>query len=417
MVRLLEHLGFGHLHLYGSSLELGLMPTTLSALSQGILKFKLIGVYAMIDQSNDGAGVGLHNMTKLYDVPEFVKSASAAAITGQGSELPPNVYGDTRNLKFPCHSSPATYVSMAYFLDQEKNLGKVASAIKDRILRAADYFGIRADVDALVEKHASQQSHTENDLNDSDFAMVVKFENGTKNRSYPLRNPEEVKAAANWIEKYAADLNFHDRKVIATKILEKSAEFAVRLPNEDAINKFAANGLVSRTKAAGMLFDRAKALKIIKKDPEIQEMLAKTAQHVLSSTGADLDKAASIIEAVDKQYKFKSLGSASDLYSLSVKQASKLVNDHVQLTNGSVYEKTALETIKLDELKDVFGESFADRVSSGGLFVDAEKLAEELVTLPRNDANLFDRLVDGLGVKTAYKQASSNVIKVESFLS
>ena len=166
-----------------------------------------------------------------------------------------------------------------------------------------------------------------------------------------------------------------------------------------------------------MLFDRAKALKIIKKDPEIQEMLAKTAQHVLSSTGADLDKAASIIEAVDKQYKFKSLGSASDLYSLSVKQASKLVNDHVQLTNGSVYEKTALETIKLDELKDVFGESFADRVSSGGLFVDAEKLAEELVTLPRNDANLFDRLVDGLGVKTAYKQASSNVIKVESFLS
>jgi hypothetical protein len=355
-------------------------------------------------------------MTKLYDVPEFVKSASAAAITGQGSELPPNVYGDTRNLKFPCHSSPATYVSMAYFLDQEKSLGKVASAIKDRILRAADYFGIRADVDSLVEKHASQQSHTENDLSDSDFAMVVKFENGTKNRSYPLRNHEEVKAAAEWVEKYASDLNFHDRKVIASKILEKSAEFAVRLPNEDTINKLAANGLVSRTKAASMLFDRAKALKIIKKDPEIQEMLAKTAQHVLSSTFADMDKAASIIEAVDKQYKFKSLGSASDLYSLSIKQASKLVNDHVQLTNGSVYEKSALESIKLDELKDVFGNSFADRVSSGGLFVDAEKLAEELATLPRNDANLFDRLVDGLGVKTAYKQASSNVIRVESFI-
>lgn len=393
------------------------MPATLSALSQGILKFKLIGVYAMIDQSNDGAGVGLHNMTKLYDVPEFVKSASAVAITGQGSELPPNVYGDTRNLKFPCHSSPATYVSMAYFLDQEKNLGKIASAIKGRILRAADYFGIRADVDALVEKHASHQLHTENDLNDSDFAMVVKFENGTKNRSYPLRNSEEVKAAADWIEKYASDLNFYDRKIIATKILEKSAEFAVKLPNEDTINKFAANGLVSRTKAAEMLFDRAKALKTIKKDPEIQEMLAKTAHHVLSSKGVDFDKAASIIEAVDKQYKFKSLGSASDLYSLSVKQASKLVNDHVQLTNGSVYEKTALETIKLDELKDVFGESFANRVSSGGLFVDAEKLAEELATLPRNDAQLFDRLVDGLGVKTAYKQASSNVIKVETFLS
>ena len=60
--------------------------------------------------------------------------------------------------------------------------------------------------------------------------------------------------------------------------------------------------------------------------------------------------------------------------------------------------------------------NFAERVSSGGLFVDAEKLAEELVTLPRNDANLFDRLVDGLGVKTAYKQDKVNEIKVENFI-
>jgi hypothetical protein len=370
----------------------------------------------MIDQSNDGAGVGLHNMTKLYDVPGFVKSASASAITGQGTELPPSVYGDTRNLKFPCHSSPATYVSMSYFLDQEKTLGKIASAIKDRILKASDYFGIRADVDALVEKHASSQTHSESDLSDSDFAMVVKFEDGTKARSYPLRNTAEVQAAASWIEKFAGDINFHDRKVIATKILEKCAEFGVAISNEDEINKLATNGLVSRTKVANMLFDRAKALKIIKKDSDIQELLAKTAQVVLESTSPDLDKAASIIESVDKQYKFKLLGSYRDLYSLSVKQASAAMDEHVQLTNGSVYKKASLEPIKLDELKDVFGEEFADRISSGGLFVDAEKLAEELVTLPRNDANLFDRLVDGLGVSTIYKKASFDAIKVENFI-
>jgi hypothetical protein len=305
---------------------------------------------------------------------------------------------------------------MSYFLDQEKTLGKIASAIKDRILKASDYFGIRADVDALVEKHASAQTHSENDLSDSDFAMVVKFEDGTKARSYPLRNTAEVQAAASWIEKFAGDINFHDRKVIATKILEKGAELGAALSNEDEINKFAANGLVSRTKVANMLFDRAKALKIIKKDSDIQELLAKTAQVVLESTSPDLDKAASIIESVDKQYKFKLLGSYRDLYSLSVKQASAAMDEHVQLTNGSVYKKASLEPIKLDELKDVFGEEFADRISSGGLFVDAEKLAEELVTLPRNDANLFDRLVDGLGVSTVYKKASFDAIKVEDFI-
>ena len=393
------------------------MPNMPSALSQLGLKFKLIGVFAMIDQSNDGAGVGLHNMTKLYDVPEFVKSASAAAITGQGSELPPNVYGDTRNLKFPCHSSPATYVSMAYFLDQQETFGKIASTIKDRILKAADYFGIRPELDSLIEKHASMQKHSEEDLADDDFAIVVKFETGRKTSSYPIRNAEEVKAAADWMSKYANDLNFSDRKTIADKILTKAAEYGVRLDNETDINKFAANGLVSKTKVASMLFDRAKALKTLKKDPEVQLMLAKTAQHILNNDSPGLmDKAASIISSVDTEYKIKSLGSVNDLYSITVKEANAIANDHVQLTNGSVYKKAELENIKLDEIKDVFGSEFADRVSSGGLFVDSEKLAEELMTLPRGDASLFDTLVGSLGVKTAYKQASSKVIKVEDFV-
>ena len=188
------------------------------------------------------------------------------------------------------------------------------------------------------------------------------------------------------------------------------------MDNDDTLNKLAANGLVSRTKAASMLFDRAKALKTLKKDSDIQTMLAKTAQHVLASTDADLDKAASIIESVDKEYKLKSLGSYSDLYSLSIKKASEALDSHVQLTNGSVYKKAALESIALDELRSVFGEEFTDRVSSGGLLVDSEKLAEELTTLPRKDAGLFDKLVDSLGVKTAYKKASFDVVRVEDFI-
>jgi hypothetical protein len=417
MVRLLGQKAHGIS--IGSALLLGLMfriDITLFQLTPA-WKFKLIGVFAMIlDQSNDGAGVGLHSMTKLYNVPEFVKSASTADITGQGNNLAPNVYGDTRTLRFPCHSSPATYVSMSYFLDQEQSLGKVASAIKTRILKAADYFGIRADVDSLVEKHAALRTHSENDLSDSDFAMVVNFENGNKTRSYPLRNSNEVKAAADWIEKFAGDINFYDRKVISTKILEKASEYGVKLDNDDTLNKLAANGLVSRTKAANMLFDRAKALKTLRKDSDIQTMLAKTAQHVLETSDADLDKAASIIELVDREYKLKSLGSYSDLYSLSVKQASEALDSHVQLTNGSVYKKAALESIALDELRSVFGEEFTDRVSSGGLLVDSEKLAEELTTLPRKDAGLFDKLVDSLGVKTAYKKASFDAVRVEDFI-
>ena len=417
MVILLLQLGQEQEH--GSALESGLMPARLRTSVHWTLPLnKNIGVFVMIiDQVSDKSGVKLHGFTKLYNVPEFVKSASSGDITGNGTDLPSSVYGDPRTLKFPCHTPSSTYVSLAYFLDQEESFGKIASSIKERILKAGDYFGIRPSLDGLITKHASMQKHSEDNLPDDDFAIVVKFETGRKTRSYPIRNEQEVKAAAEWMGKYANDLNFKDRKTIAGKILVKAAEYGVSLANESEITKFAADGLVSKVKVANMLFDRAKALKVLKKDPEIQEMLAKTAQHVLNNSAPDImDKAASIISSVDEQYKFKSLGSVNDLYTLSVKTASKLASAHIQLTNGSVYKKAELESIKLDEIKDLFGNEFADRVSSGGLFVDSEKLAEELATLPRGDAGLFDKLVDGLGIKTAYKQASSNVIKVEDFV-
>ena len=286
-------------------------------------------------------------------MPEFVKSASSSELTGSGSNLPSSAYGDPRTLKFPCHTSASTFMSMAYFLDQEKSFGKVASVIKDRITKAADFFGIRSEVNELVEKHASMQKHSEEDLSDDDFAIVVKFESGHKTRSYPIRNAEEVKAAAEWMNKYANDLNFTDRKTIATKILEKSAEFGVGLCNENELMKFAANGMVSKTKVASMLFDRAKALKTLRKDQDIQVMLTKTAQHVLSNDSAELmDKAAAIIDSVDTQYKFKSLGSVNDLYLITVKQASEMLNDHIQLTNGSIYKKAELEKQALLQSQD-----------------------------------------------------------------
>lgn len=371
----------------------------------------------IIDQVDDKGGVKLHNLTKLYDMPEFVKSASSVDLTGSGASLPSSAYGDPRTLKFPCHTSSSTYMSMAYFLDQEKEFGKLASSVKDRILKAGDFFGVRPDLDQLIENHGLMQKHSEEDLRDDDFAIVVKFETGHKTRTYPIRNAMEVKAAAEWMSKNASDINFTDRRTIANKILEKASEFGVALTGETEIIKYAANGLVSRTKVANMLFDRAKALKTLKKDEDIQLMLAKTAQHVLKDNSTEvMDKAASIISSVDDEYRFKSLGSVNDLYTITVKEAKSIVNDHVQLTNGSVYKKAQLENIKLNEIEDMFGVDFAERVSSGGLFVDSEKLAEELSTLPRGDAGLFDTLVDSLGVKTAYKQASYNAVRVEDYI-
>jgi hypothetical protein len=95
------------------------------------------------------------------------------------------------------------------------------------------------------------------------------------------------------------------------------------------------------------------------------------------------------------------------LFSFTVKEASDFSSDSVQLTTGSIYKKSDLAGLSADELKDVLGSDFVDRVTAGGMMLDTEKLAEELKTLPRGDARMFERLADAAKVKPFGKEASS----------
>ena len=52
------------------------------------------------------------------------------------------------------------------------------------------------------------------------------------------------------------------------------------------------------------------------------------------------------------------------------------------------------------------GSDFVERVSAGGVMLDTEKLAEELRTLPRGDAKLFEALANSAQIAPFNKQAS-----------
>jgi hypothetical protein len=125
---------------------------------------------------------------------------------------------------------------------------------------------------------------------------------------------------------------------------------------------------------------------------------------------AGMQKIANLIDSVDREFKLQkmsSLGKPEDLFSFTVKQASEFSNDSVQLTTGSIYKKSDLASLPSEGLRDILGEEFVNRVSTGGLMLDTEKLAEELRTLPRVDAKLFERLADSASVKPFGKEASS----------
>ncbi len=367
-----------------------------------------------LDQHGDVNGQTLHRLIKLYDAPNFVKKASSDVINYTSEEKSPNAFADPVTLSFPCHTAPATYVSTMYFLENKEGLGKRASVVQERLIKSAEYFGIKKHVDSLIEKHASAHAIDINKLPDDSFAYVFVYDNGTKERHLPIRNSNEVKEACVYLQKYRDEFVYEDRVKMASRILKTGLTENLSEEDRTYLYKQAGAALGSAKNAASLLFKRAVALRRLGKDLNVQQTLAKAAEACVNNPSfthsmTGMRKIATLIDKVDREYKLQkmeSLGKPEDLFSFTVKQASEFVNDNVQLTTGSIYKKSDLSAIRPDSLAEIMGSDFVDRVSAGGVVLDTEKLAEELRTLPRGDAKLFESLASSVNVQPFSKQAS-----------
>ena len=79
----------------------------------------------------------------------------------------------------------------------------------------------------------------------------------------------------------------------------------------------------------------------------------------------------------------------------------------VHTMSGNIYKRADFNSASLDGIRDVMGEDFAEAISAGGLYVSEEKLAEVLPTLPRGDAELFDQLLQSMGIFPVAKEAAT----------
>jgi hypothetical protein len=83
------------------------------------------------------------------------------------------------------------------------------------------------------------------------------------------------------------------------------------------------------------------------------------------------------------------------------------ITQHVATTSGKYYEKEAFRRLPLADVTALFGDEFADRVKTPLGEVDAEKMAEEVATLPRPDAQLLDGLLSDNGITPVMHKAAS----------
>lgn len=374
---------------------------------------------SLLDHTQDVSGRETHRLTALYPLPEFVKAASHERVNGDAS-LQRHMYADPVHKLYPCHTGPATYMSALFFADKKASFNDVQrGAIEDRLLAAANYFGIAGLVDQLWSKMSADASGDLSSLPDSDFAIVWADEAGNKDRHWPLRNATEVKFAAAHFAKHRDEFTFEDRHTIATKILEKAAEYVADVSEaNDALHLAAGQGACAAKVASHMLRNRASL--VYGYSPENAAGMLKLAEVVDNNPEAARTqetrlKLAAAVDEFDRANNLCSLYGDGGLdrpeevlFAITEKVASDFMKAHVETTTGNVYNLDDLEKVAVDDYRAWLGDDFADAVSAGGVYLDRDKLAAIVPTLDRGMAGTLDRLLTEKGAEPAVKSAAAD---------
>lgn len=343
--------------------------------------------------------------------------------------MPAHVYADPTHKLYPCHSAAATWMSATFFYDKRASFepGK-ADLIEKRILDAAIHFGVGGDVSELRKKAAANVNDELSKLDDDSFALIWHFQNGTKERHWPMRNAREVKFAAAHLVKHRDKFKFEDRHKIATRILDKAQEFGAHLEgNDEVLEKTAGLGGCSARTAAEMLESRAKLTQ--RAYPEYAAELVKIAATIrqcpTQARGHDkLLKLAAHVDLFDRATSLTHMYGEGGLprpeevlFQVTEKEARSFVDARVQTTTGNVYMIADLEKVAVEQVREWMGDEFVDAVTAGDMFIDGAKMAAIVPTLDRGAAASFDRMMQAAAVQPTMrdKAASAGISRAELF--
>ncbi len=360
----------------------------------------------ILDHTQDLTGADQHRLTQLYSPPDFVKQAAHEQLYGTTETLPPHVFGSVNRRVYPCHTKAATWMSALFFADKQTQLPWAeAASVRERLIKSATHWGILPVVEGLWEKMAADAAQGYAKLADADFALVWTAE-GRKERHYPLRNGNEVKMASQWFDTYHREFGFDDKHTIAAKILTKAAAFGAAVVNPELLDRCAGFGYCAAATAATAWDKRASLAQ--QRFPEHAAEAVKLAKAIRSGTLEARDqgrrvKMAGLMDQFDRQtslYKLYDDGGLERpedvLFGVTEKVAGDFLKNHVQTTTGAVYEKMALDSLTIDNVREWLGDEMADAV--GGVMLDTTKLAEIVPTLPRPEAAMFERMAHAAGI-------------------
>ena len=378
----------------------------------------------VLDQAQDLNGQETYKLIQLYGAPDYVKKASVEDLCGT-QELPQKSYADGLQRLWATHTPAAVWASAGFLLSKKASLTeRQFQTAYNRVLDSAKYFNTRKDIDALQTKMSKATDTLETALTDSDFAMVYTDKNGDTKRHCPMRNSLEVKKAAEYLSKYRDKMPLSVRKQFAEKVIEKAAEYGSDIKSHQALlEKTACQGLCSAKDAAAFIRQRTLCIGQARKGDPMCEALKKFASAMEANPDQSVWIMGQLAEVVDefdrahgldKQYS-QGLSRPEDILFGVTKTAIANVTDELAENSltGNFYKKSDLRLIKTAKLAEVLGQDFAKAVSTAGVFIDTEKLATVLPTLPLTDANLFDQVAAQAGIAPYATKKANDGFKLD----
>ena len=355
----------------------------------------------MVDQSLDISGAIQWELLKLYPSPPFVKTASQQSLIGNTESLPDIAFAGPYRT-FPVHTKAATWLSAAFAAyNTDKAPKEELDPVKANIRKAASYWRLEDDVEHLFATTKIASS----------AAVVHALEytqDGVLKRAFPMRNAQEVRAAANVLRQFHNKLAFDIRQQAATRILEQAVTYCVDGLDNDYLAKQAGYGHATADWISEQWHKRAVFVRST--HPEIADQLELLAQSVKTngSDARDMNvrlKMASVMDNIDETHKLQDLygtelqSPEETMFHVTYKAASELSGDLVPLATGDTFTKTALAKVTAAVLSDWFGQDMLDEVADP-LFdnIDLEKLASVVRTLPRNDAVTFKQMMHSIDI-------------------
>lgn len=354
----------------------------------------------------------MHRICQLFTIPKFVKTAERATFCGDPSTLRRCDYADQLGKYYPIHSPAATLMSAAFFFDKRaSDTSDEARRVRARLLKQADFFNISQAV-ATIEKQAHElQDCSLAKLPDDQFAWVCKQGEQTT-RHMPIRNSAEVKTAATWLAQYRQRFTFPARQKMAQRILRRAEQLGAVCDNADWLERQAGYGACTGKQAAELFRGRSRVID----DELITQALEKTAsameqQQVVSAP--QRTRAAATLDRLDREYSLQDRYSDAFpapedvLFGVTLTKTAAARQNFVRLTNGAIFDKTAFNSLRVYDVRQLMG-ALADEITNDGIHADSEKTAAIAPTLPRRDADAFQRMCRTLGVLPVTTKAAAS---------